>query len=748
MKAKQAFWLSVLLLFAVSAAIFAPALLGGKMLWGADIQTLEFPFKIAAQRSLALGEWPLWMPELLGGMPGIAASNLVFLYPSEFLISLLRLPPHMGFGLDSALQVFLAGLGMLLFLRRLGLSPAASLLGALFYALSGTQVSLLYAGHINNIKAYAMIPWVFWASHKGFYERSLFAWGLCGAALALQILGIGMQVFAYTILGLGAYVAWMAWIEKGKSWQWAALGLGVAALFTILLSAPQLWLSLEYKPHSWREGFSYESFTSWSFHPKEALGWIVPGYYGWREPTYHGDWQFCLTTEYFGILPWVLAAAAGVAYWGGGALRKGDGACSPLGTRGADAVSTTKFWIGLVVVSFLIGIGKWTPIHHLFYRLPVYSGFRTWTRFLCLLTFAVSVLAAMGWDALWVGERRRQALKGALYFCTFAALLAMIAMGSAVASKPGALEIARASAGKALLLSIGLAGFCLAASRKLALGLGIAVALGLHVFDSSEMIRRYVEFKPPSQFTARPSFLAGLPANDQPEPWRMISLPGVWDQNASVIHGYEDLLGYHGVQMAAPMKLQNAMQARQLDWLSLMNVNFILSTGELAGLPLLQNGSVKIYRNPMALPRAFLVAKARRVADEDAAVKALADPAFIPSREVLVTEDVTLPGGEAKGRVSWLKRSRNGFELEVEALQPSVLVISNFWYPAWKAELDGKSVPLSKVDGVLQGVVLGPGKHHLKLFYSAKLLWAAVIAFVLGITGLFGLLRNRSSTLR
>ena len=721
MKPRLALILSAAFLLAVSAVIFAPALFGGKMLWGADIQTLEFPFKIAARRSLAMHEWPLWMPELLGGMPGIAASNLVFLYPSELIICLLGLPAHAGFGLDSALQVFLSGLGMLFLLRRLGLSPAACLLGALFYCLSGTQVSLLYAGHINNIKAYAMIPWAFWGAHKGFHEKSLFAWGLCGAALALQVLGIGMQIFAYTILGVAAYGLWMAWVEGGQAWRRAALGYAVAIGFAALLSAPQLLPSLQYKPYSWREGFSYDSFISWSFHPKEALGWIVPGYYGWREPNYHGDWPFCLTTEYFGLLPWALAFAA-------------------LATSLRARKGSVRFLALLALGSFLIGIGKWTPIHLLFYHLPIYSGFRTWTRFLCLLTFAVSVMGALGWDALWQGERRVLALKGALAFCGLAVAASFFALATGTEAKVGALALASSSGVKALLLALLVAAFCWGASRKLALGLGIAAALGLHLYDASEIEKRFVEFRDPSEFTSRPSFLSGLPAADQPEPWRLISLPGVWAQNASVIHGYEDLLGYHGVQMAGPMKIQKAMEKRQMDWLSMMNVRFLLSSTPL-NLPILQDGSTKIYMNPGVLPRAWLVAKSRKAAGEDAAFEALADPSWSPRDEVILEEDAKLPGGAAKGQLGWSHRTRNTFVLEAEAAQDSALVVSNIWYPSWKAEIDGKAARVLRANGALQAVLLPAGRHQVRFYFDSTLFYGACIVFVAGITGLFGLYR-------
>ena len=283
--------LALCILLALPAVLFWPALVGGQMLWGADIQTLELVFKTAVQRGFSRGEWPLWMPEILGGMPGIAASNLVFLHPIELLFCLLRFPPWMGFGLDAAAEVALSGLGMWFLLQRLGLSRAASLLGALAFAASGTQVSLLYAGHINNIKGIAMIPWAFWGALKGWQERRALGWGLCGAALALQVLGLGLQIFAYTIIGLALFAAWLAWSEAPAPagaplpalspkapWPRAIWGLAVAAVLSTLLAAPQLLPSLQYKGYSWREGFSYESFISWSFHPKESLTWIVPGF--------------------------------------------------------------------------------------------------------------------------------------------------------------------------------------------------------------------------------------------------------------------------------------------------------------------------------------------------------------------------------------------------------------------------------------------------------------------------------------
>jgi hypothetical protein len=742
---------AVLALLALPLALFFPALLGGKMLWGADIQSLELVFKTAVQRGLARGEWPLWMPEILCGMPGIAASNLVFLHPLELLLCLLRFQPWMGFGLDAAAEVALSGLGLWLLLRQLGLGRGASLLGALAFAASGTQISLLYAGHINNLKGIAMIPWVFWGALWGWQGRHWLGWGLCGAALALQVLGLGLQIFAYTILGLGAFAAWLAWCEGGRrAWLRAFLGLSAAALFLVLLSAPQLFPSLQYKGYSWREAFSYDSFISWSFDPKESLAWIVPGFFGWREPTYHGSWPFCLTTEYFGLLPWALAFAAVAAWW---ADRS-----APWAQR---LRRPELFFVGLAVFSFLAGIGRYFPLHHLFFHLPIYNGFRTWTRFLCLMTFSVCVLAAFGWEALLDARSWTGAWKGALAFAALAFVAALAALAQAgpslaassgaIAQKLGsaglaqALDLSRSSALRALALSGLLGAALLSWARLRTLGwVLLAGALCFHGLDVSEVAARYLDFRAPSSVIQPPPVLGLLPDPWAGEPYRVLDLPGLWTQNTAALFGYETVQGYHGVQMAAPMKLQTALAGRQMDWLNLLNGRYIISPNPLAlpGFRTLNASAPFLYENPNALPRAFLAGSAQAVAGDDQAFQTLAQPGFDVLHKVTLDRDAGLDGRAPRGAVAWLARGRNHLSLRAQSERPALLVLSQTWYPSWHAKVDSVEAPLLKADGgALVAVRLDAGAHQVDLDDGAGLLQASGGLALLGLLGLWWLWR-------
>lgn len=774
--------LAIGLLLAVPLLLFWPSLAQGQMLWGPDIQTLQYAFASAARRALAVGELPHWHPEILGGMPAIAGSNLLFWHPVELLLAVLGVEPWRVFGLDSALQVAAGSLGFYYLVRRLGLSRDAALLSALAFSLSGTQISLLYPGHINNSKAVAMIPWVFWGALKGWQDQKLLGWALAGVALALQILGLGLQVFAYTIIALGAFALWLPFANplpspapsgmgEGPSTdaafraagdregvrpalRQAAIGLAVCGFIGFTLAAPQLLPSLEYKAYSWREGFSYEQFISWSFHPKEALGWIVPGFFGWREPTYHGDWQFCLTTEYFGLLPWFLALAALAAAWGSESWKER--------LRRPEA-----FFLLLAVFSFLAGIGKHFPLHQLFYRLPVYSGFRTWTRFLNILTFAVCVLMAFGWQALrdLEAERLKRALRGAQAFGVLALAAALLSLANAQGSvlaaagaltqKLGsggpaqALQLAQGSAYKAgtlalLLLAASAAWAALRAKPKLLL----ALALLLLAVDGAEVPRRFLDFKDPRTTLARPAALDLLPDPQGLEPYRVWDPQSAWIQNTAVVFGYEATQGYHGVQMAAPMKLQQALAQRQIEWLALTNTRYIVSPQPLgvpAGWAELSQGQgpTRVYHNPTAWPRARVLGQAVNVSSDDEAFKLLGQAGY-DLESAPVKGAPSLGAGPLQGGARFTRRSPNTLSLEATASRPALLLLSQTWYPAWKATVDGVATPvLSAYGGALTALALPAGSHQVQLWYQATTLYIGLGLALLGLLALAALIKLR-----
>lgn len=746
--------LALLLLALLPLGLFWAGLAGGQVLWGGDAEALGLPFGMATRRALQAGAWPHWLPELMGGLPSLAGTNTDFLYPSVLLMHLAGLPLKAMPGLDAALHVGLAGLGLYGLARSLGASPAGSLLGGAAFALSGSQLSILFAGHANNVRAIALIPWAFWAAQAAWASGRWGPWGLAGLVLGLQNLALGMQISAYTGLGLAGFAAWSAWKDGGGRARWlrALGGLGLTAGLGFLLAAPQLLPSLEYKPHSWREGFGYEQFTSWSFHPKEALAWVVPGFFGWREPTYHGAWPFSLTTEYFGLLPWVLAAAALLPGAWRGQPRPAQ---APLGRR------IEGFLLLLALFAFLSALGGHFPLHHLYYRLPVFNGFRSWTRFLALLTVALCVLAALGWDRLQRPDGQGAAARrGALAAAGLALLLALLALGlapssvarssQALAQKLGpggpsqALQLAQASAYKAGMLALLLLAAFTAWDRLRGGGRWLALGgLALLVADAGEVARRYVAFKPAAQVLPKPAGLERLPDPAGPEPYRLWDPQGAWPQNAAAAYGYEQWQGYHGMQMAAPLRLQQALQERQLDWLALGNVRYVVLARAQAlppdWKPVPGQAGPLLYENPGAWPRARLLGQARGVDSDAQALELLRQGA--PLEPALVRGAPDLPQGPLQGWARFVRRAPHRLELSVQASRPALLLLSQTWYPAWRARVDGRDAPLlSAYGGALSAVAVPAGGHRVELWYEPTALRRGLALAALGALALAGLL--------
>lgn len=754
-------WIPAAGFAAAAAALFLPALLLGRLVYGADTLTLGLPLAAAVQRSLDAGQWPLWLPGVFGGLPGIASCNLSFLYPSDLAGALAGLPLAQRLALDAALHVVVAGLGMQCFLRGLGRSRTGAFLGALFFAVSGSVVSPVFGGYYNFVEGVALVPWLFWAAHKGARERSWFAWGLCGLFAGLQVLAVAVQTCAYALPAALAFAFCMkaAGPRSGRSWDWAALaGPALALLTALLVAAPQLWPTLQYLPLSAREGFTYAGASEGSIGLREALTWLVPGAFGWSGPTYHGAMADCFTTEYLGLLPWALAAAALAA-------RRGQGAA-------------LRLFPALALAGFILGQRHWWPLWALFHALPVTSGFRIWSRALFLVGFSVCGLAAFGWDALMDRQLGPRALRGAAAFCGLALAAAALAWALAphwaaaarlgsdwaadAATAPGRLAgtltgLTRDSARTTALLAPLLLALLALASRRLAAGpraglLALGLALLFHVQDQGPVLARFVRFMDPADAVGHPRLDAPLPPPPALEPWRLLDRDASWPNN-TLLQGYENLGGRESMPLAESRDIEAAMAGRPQDWLDLMNVRLLLAHSSTGSAD--PGDRVRVLANPGALGRAFLAESVRPVSGDAEAYRLLADPAFDPRRSVaLQAQDLrALPqlsapppagppaaalGGASLpaaggGRVRWLANSPQAFSLQVDLPRAQALVVSNPWHPSWRCQVDGRERPVLRADGGLQAVALDAGSHRVDVRFDGGLFRAAALACAAGL---------------
>jgi Bacterial membrane protein YfhO len=186
---------------------------------------------------------------------------------------------------------------------------------------------------------------------------------------------------------------------------------------------------------------------------------------------------------------------------------------------------------------------------------------------------------------------------------------------------------------------------------------------------------------------------------------------------------------------------------RSLHTLRLLGVRHVMqpATEEpltLPGLSVAYEGpDARVYRVAGALPRAFVVGSQQVVADGDAALDAIASPEFDGAR-VAVTER-RLPGlpedsgaGGAAGSARIVAYEPERVVVRARADRPGLLVLSDNDYPGWKAKVDGRSVPIERVDYVMRGVRIGAGEHEVEFRYE-PLTWR--IGWIVSLLALIGL---------
>jgi hypothetical protein len=147
-----------------------------------------------------------------------------------------------------------------------------------------------------------------------------------------------------------------------------------------------------------------------------------------------------------------------------------------------------------------------------------------------------------------------------------------------------------------------------------------------------------------------------------------------------------------------------------------------------------------VFEDDQALPRAHLVGQVVPVHDDADAVRLLAAPGFDPHSAAALSGISCPAGGARGGEATLLRNDAEAVEALTETPETSLLVVSGTDYPGWTAEVDGRSAPIGRVDGLLQGVCLPAGRHHVLLTFRPSNWPLAVSISGLGLLALLGLL--------
>lgn len=396
--------------------LFRDFVFSNQMLFGMDTLTLGYQARSFFAEALMNTGFPLWNPHILGGTPFIESlAGGDSLHPISVLLFFF-FEPYRALGWKLVIHVFLAGLFTFGWLRTLGLSRGAAVVGGVGALLAPSFVTLVYPGHDGKMFVVAMTPLLFWLSEWSWHRRDLLPGALLALSIALVLFSTHFQMAYFLFGALGVWMGIRAFeVARSQGWRSAARGYGVFLGFSILGAggaAVQLLPAFSYiTEFSRRAATTVEASSpeaarayssSWSLHPEEALSLVVPEFSGnsaggaeWTTETYWGRNAFKLNHEYLGVVLLVLALLAFVRVGGDQQALSTQQAARPPPGR---PVMVWSF-AGLGLVAALFALGTHTPVWGLAYALlPGISLFRAPSMAIFLTAFAVSTLAAVGVD--------------------------------------------------------------------------------------------------------------------------------------------------------------------------------------------------------------------------------------------------------------------------------------------------------------------------------------------------------------
>jgi hypothetical protein len=161
-----------------------------------------------------------------------------------------------------------------------------------------------------------------------------------------------------------------------------------------------------------------------------------------------------------------------------------------------------------------------------------------------------------------------------------------------------------------------------------------------------------------------------------------------------------------------------------------------------------------LFENTRALPRAFLVRRARHVSD-DQMLEQLAD--LDPLEELLTTDTApaavtAMPpvGAPPLPPVRVRTYTPEHVSLEAEVSESAVLVLSDTFDRRWTATDNGAPVPIMRANHALRAVLVAPGRHVVEFRYRQPSVFAGlgltlVTLGALGVAAVVGRRRRRAA---
>ena len=725
------------LVFVVAGLTLFWPILTGQFLPGDDQILAGYGFRLfGAEYFREFGKIPLWNPYLFGGMPFVAAMHGDIFYPTAWLRWLL--PTDVAMNLAFAGHIVIAGCTMYALLRALGTGWGGAVTAGIAYELSGLVAGMVSPGHDGKLFVAAIAPLLLLAILRAVRDGRTSAYGLTAIAVALALHGHPQMSYYLLIVAL-LWGLWLVFLSPERPSADRRLKVILGSIGAVALGFGMYMIQalpfLQYIPFSPRaEGGTsgdWNYATQFSMSPSELWSTFYPEFNGIHN-AYWGENFFKSHTEFAGLIPLALA-------W--------------LGFRDKSRRPVVIALSVIAILFLLVAFGGHTPFYRLWFELmPMMKKVRAPGMAFLFTVLPICVFAGFGADRLLKGEvTLRQAVVPVAVFGVLG-LLGVVGILQSVAEAiaiPQQLQRAMANSeglrmGGIRVLIIALAGGAVVwaiAKGKLQSGLAAALLAAVVLAEMWSVERKYFSFSPNVSITFGEDAIT-TELRKQPLPYRVFDA-GAYQGSWLMAHKIPTLLGYHGNQERFFDQLlggklnQNPNAIRPNIW-ELFDVGYIIvgDTIQLTGwhrvvgpVQTANGAQAVLYARDTMLTWARVVPSAAKV-PENQIIPTLLDTRFPVDRIVLfpdttsavtaaVPDSLPAPSPVRASMLAW-EPGKMRIGLEGQAAAPSWLVVSENWYPDWRAAVDGQPAAIHRGQFSLITVPLPVGAKEVSLEFRSR----------------------------
>jgi hypothetical protein len=719
---KNADWISAPLTagrfaFLLGLGIFAAypdVVLGSRAFFFRDFGIFAYPLAHYHRESFWRGEVPLWNPLNNCGIPFLAQWNTLVVYPGSLF--------YLVFPLSWALSVFclahlwVGGVGMYLLARAWTKNRLAAAAAGLIYSFNGMSLNALMWPAVSA--AVAWMPWVVLTAELGWARggRRVITASVLGA---MQMLSGAPEVIVLTWLFIGA-LAVTRLLEDPQRAGVLARRLAVMILLVAGLSGLQLLPFFELLSHSQRQ--ASEESVYWSLSGTGLANFLVPLFRCFRtsHQVYLQADQQWTSSYYLGISGTALALVS---------------VCH-IRTRRVNLLASIS------VLMLVLAMGHNGYLYPWLLRaLPPLGLMRYPIKMMFLVSFSVPLLAAFAVLQFQAEdlERRRTCWRSlsviAVNFLLAGAAIVwfdhMFPAGSSY--RAAWTDLWENALARLVFFAVALTTFYAGnVARKPAMR--HLLFLAFLVLLSADLLTHVPRQNPtvpraayePGLVRLSPAPAHGLSrAMVSPEAQLKFKTAAVSEglkhyvghrlglfSNCNLLDGIPKVNGFYALSLREPNDVRSLLYGNDAErspgLLDFLNVSHVTAPGALFDWVVRTN----------YLP--FVTAGQRPVfADDATTLRSLTAGDFNPREAVYLPLGAAtrVTAGAASARILSSRLTAHGGEIELEAKDRSLVVLSQAYYPAWRAFLDGQTVTVWRANYAFQAVETPAGRHRLELVY-------------------------------